>query len=293
MEKLARFEPWGITMYGNRDYSGYKRQSSLLNNVILRLIIANAIMFIIAQLPVGRQITAYLALTPRLVVTRGYVWQMLTYMFLHGSLMHLGLNMFVIWMFGRTLEQVWGSSRFLRFYLACGLGGAFFSFLFAFNTPVIGASAASYGMLLAFAIMFPNQRLLLWFVVPVKARTLAIGLALLSLVMGIRGGGNIAHFAHLGGMAAALIMMRGEYQFRRFRNFIKKKLSKIPVKISFHGEKQDPSAGGQESDMDKINSILDKISAKGYENLSETERRILEQYSEQERDSGDDPETLN
>lgn len=279
-------------MYGNRDYSGYKRQSSLLDSVIMRLIIANAAMFIIIQLPVGRQIAAYLALTPRLVVTRGYVWQMLTYMFLHGSLMHFGLNMFVIWMFGRTLEQVWGSSRFLRFYFACGLGGAVFSFLFAFNTHVIGASAASYGMLLAYAIMFPNQRLLLWFVVPVKARTLAIGLALLSLVMGIRGGGNIAHFAHLGGMAAALIMMRGEYQFRRFRNFIKKKFSKIPVKISFDGEKQDPPAGGQESDMDKINSILDNISAKGYENLSETERRILEQYSEQEQDSGDDSETL-
>mgnify|MGYP001829004506 FL=1 len=159
---------------------------------------------------------------------------------------------------------------------------------------MIGASAAAYGILLAFAIMFPNQRLLLWFVIPVKARTLAIGLAVLSLVLGIRGGGNIAHFAHLGGMAAALIMMRGEYQFRRFRNFVSSKMPKIPVKISFDGEGEQEPAGRQESDMDKIDSILDSISDKGYENLTETERRILEKYSEQERERehDDDSETL-
>jgi membrane associated rhomboid family serine protease len=278
-------------MYGNREYQGYRRQGSPLESVIVRLIIANAIMFILTMLPVGRQILAYLALTPKLVVTRGYVWQLVTYMFLHSSLMHIGLNMLVIWMFGRTLEQVWGSSRFLRFYFACGLGGAVFSFVFAFNTPVIGASAAAYGILLAYAVMFPNQRLLIWFVIPVKARTLAIALALISLVMGIRGGGRIAHFAHLGGMAAALVMLRGEYQFGRFRTYIKGKLSKIPVKVSFDGEKQkDTPSAKKESDMDKINSILDKISDKGYENLSETERLILEQYSEQERsDDGNGP----
>jgi membrane associated rhomboid family serine protease len=283
-------------MYGNRNYSGFNKQGSLLNSVIGRIVIANAVMFILTWMPIGRPVMAYLALTPKLVLTRGYAWQMVTYMFLHADFWHITLNMFVIWMFGRTLEQIWGSTRFLKFYLACGLGGAVFSFLFAYNTAVIGASAAAYGILLAYAIMFPNQRLLLWFVIPVKARTLAIGLAVLSVVLGIRGGGNIAHFAHLGGMAAALIMMRGEYQFRRFRNFISSRLSKLPVKISFDGDGQDgdrksPPAAGQQSDMDKIDSILDSISDKGYENLSETERRILERYSEQEREQGDDDDS--
>ncbi len=283
-------------MYGNRNFSGFKKQGSPLDSVIVRIIIANAAMFILTWMPIGRPITAYLALTPKLVLTRGYVWQMVTYMFLHADFWHITLNMFVIWMFGRTLEQIWGGTRFLKFYLACGLGGAVFSFLFAYNTPVIGASAASYGILLAFAVMFPNQRLLLWFVIPVKARNLAIGLAILSLVMGIRGGGNIAHFAHLGGMAAALVMLRGEYQFRRFRNFISSRLPKIPVKVSFDGdrddgERQEAPAGVQESDMDKIDSILDSISDKGYENLSETERRILEKYSELERERGDDDDS--
>jgi len=280
-------------MYGNRDYSSFQKRGKPLDSVIIRLIIANFVVFFLQQLPVGVLISDYLALTPRLVLTRGYVWQMLTYMFLHDSFIrHLGLNMFVIWMFGRTLEQVWGGTRFLKFYFACGLGGAVFSFLFAYNTPVIGASAASYGILLAFAIMFPNQRLLLWFVIPVKARTVVIALVVISLVMGIRGTGNIAHFAHLGGMAAALIMMRGEYQFRRFRNFVRDALSRIPVKISLDRNKQGPAAGSNESSAEKIDSILDKISEKGYENLSETERRILERYSEEERTHGDDSDTL-
>ena len=280
-------------MYGNRNYSGFRKSGSPLDSVIVRLIIANVAVFILLQLPIGVLITRYLALTPKLVLTRGYVWQMLTYMFLHGSLMHLGLNMFIIWMFGKTFEQIWGSRYFLKFYFACGLGGAVFSFLFAYNTPVIGASAAAYGILLAFAIMFPNQRLLLWFVFPIKARTLVIGLVLLSLIMGIRGGGNIAHFAHLGGIAAALIMMRGEYQLRRLRNLIRDRLPKIPVNISFDRDEQSPPTGSEESDKsndkEKIDSILDKISEKGYENLSETERRILENYSEEERNRNDGP----
>lgn len=280
-------------MYGNRDFSSYQKRGNPLDSVIMRLIIANAVVFILQQFPVGVQMERYLALTPRLVLTRGCVWQMLTYMFLHGSLIrHLGLNMFIIWMFGRTLEQAWGSSRFLRFYFACGLGGAVFSFIFAYNTRVIGASAAAYGILIAYAIMFPNRRLLLYFVFPIKARTLAIALVVISLVLGLRGTGNIAHFAHLGGIAAALIMMRGEYQLRRLRNFIRDSFSKIPLKISFDRDKQGPSTGRKESSVEKIDSILDKISEKGYENLSETERRILEKYSEEERNRDDDSDTF-
>jgi membrane associated rhomboid family serine protease len=277
-------------MYTQGEQQGYRRQGGFLDTVIGRLIIANAVMFVLMWFPLGRTISAWLALTPSLVLTRGFVWQLLSYMFVHGSFMHVGLNMFIIWMFGRTLEQVWGARRFLTFYFACGLGGAVFSFIFSYNTSVIGASAAAYGILLAFAIMFPNQRLLLWFVIPVKARTLAIGLVVISLLLGIRGGDNIAHFAHLGGMAAALVMMRGEYQFRRIRNWVRDRFEKIPVKVSFGDDEQKPRGDGGESggDMDKINSILDKISEKGYENLSETERRILEKYSEEQNRPGSD-----
>ena len=196
-----------------------------------RLLVANVIAFFVTVSSPG--LFYQLQLNPQRILAQPWmVFTAVTYMFLHGDIAHIAINMFVIWMFGRTLEQIWGSSRFLRFYFACGIGGALLSFVFAYNTPVIGASAAAYGILLAFAILFPNQRLLLFpFFIPVKARTLVIALVVIELIMGFSSGDGIAHFAHLGGMAAALIMLRGEYQLRRFNMALRALLAKFPVKI--------------------------------------------------------------
>lgn len=245
--------------------------------VVLKLIAVNVAVFIVQLALIRTAFTDLLALHPRLVLTRGYVWQLVTYMFLHGDLFHIAINMFIIWMFGRTLEDIWGSRRFLRFYAACGLGGAVFSFVFAYNTAVIGASAAAYGILLAYGVLFPNQRLLLWFFLPIKARTLVIALVLVELVKGLSVSDGIAHFAHLGGMAAALLFLRGDYRLRRAGSFVSRLFSRFPVKISFDGDKR-------RDDAEKVDSILDKIAEKGYENLTETERRILDRYSEDSRE---------
>ena len=153
------------------------------------------------------------------------------------------------------------------------------SFVFAFNTLVIGASAAAYGILLAFGVLFPNQRILLWFLFPVKARTLVIALAILELVKGLSVSDGIAHFAHLGGMAAALIFLRGEHRLRGLRSFFSDLAGRFPVRISF-----DRDAETEDSAL-KVDSILDKISKKGYENLTETEKRILERYADRSRES--------
>ena len=149
-------------------------------------------------------------------MTKGYVWQIVTYMFLHGSLWHLILNMFIIWMFGTPLESVWGSNRFLNYYFVCGLGGALLSFLFSFNTTVIGASGAGYGILLAYAILFPYSEIYVWGLFPVRARTLVIFMVIIEFASGISGGDGIAHFAHLGGMAAGFIYLKGGRGVRRF-----------------------------------------------------------------------------
>jgi membrane associated rhomboid family serine protease len=257
-------------------FSGYQQFGRQSGSVVTKLIMVNAAVFLLQILLIRTPFDRFMALSPRLVLTRGYIWQLITYMFLHGDLFHLAINMFIIWMFGRTLEQVWGSSRFLKFYFACGIGGAVFSFIFAYGTSVIGASAAAYGILLAFGILFPNQQLLLWFFLPVRARTLVIILAILELVKGLSISDGIAHFAHLGGMAAALLLLRGDYQLRRLGRFLSGLVARSPVKISF--DRKDSEAG---YDKEKIDSILDKISQKGYENLSETEKRILEKYSEE------------
>lgn len=245
--------------------------------VVLKLVAANVAVFLLQLVLFRTSFTDLLALHPRLVITRGYIWQIISYMFLHGDVFHIAINMFIIWMFGRELERIWGSRRFLRFYLACGIGGAAFSFAFAYNTAVIGASAAAYGILLAYGILFPNQRLLLWFFLPIRARTLVIALVFIELVKGFSVSDGIAHFAHLGGMAAALVFLRREHQLRRFGSYVAGLFTRIPFRISFDADEN------RSRNAEKVDSILDKIAEKGYENLTETERRILERYSE---DSG-------
>jgi membrane associated rhomboid family serine protease len=189
----------------------------ITGSVVNQIIIINVIIFIL-ELFLSRTtpFIAFFGLMPRLVVTKGYVWQVVTYMFLHGGFWHLFLNMFIIWMFGTPLESVWGSDRFLKYYIACGLGGAAFSFIFAFNTTVIGASGAGYGILLAYAVLFPDSEIYVWGLFPVRARTLVAFMVVIEFVSGITGGDGIAHFAHLGGMAAGLLLLRNYIRRWRF-----------------------------------------------------------------------------
>ena len=162
------------------------------------------------------------------------VYQLITYMFMHANFGHLFFNMFALWMFGNTLENIWGSQRFLLFYMVCGIGAGLCqelvqyiqystvladyatvntggqiipmsSYLNMMNT--VGASGAIYGLLLAFGMMFPNSMIYLYFLFPIKAKWFVIGYAVIELVSGLSGGSNVAHFAHLGGMLFGLILI--------------------------------------------------------------------------------------
>lgn len=251
-------------------------RGSWTRGIVTKLVIINIAVFILEILLHNTNFIVYFGLSPRLVVTRGFVWQLITYMFLHGGFWHLLLNMFIIWMFGSQLEAVWGGERFLKYYIICGIGGALFSFIFAYNTLVIGASGAGYGILLAYAVLFPYNQIYVWGIFPVRARTLVIFLAVIEFLSGISGGSGIAHFAHLGGMAAGLLYMRTDHRAWRFWGRVKELFKGLPIKIKIDRD------GDEEDRMDaeKIDSILDKLSEKGYENLTETERRILENYSD-------------
>lgn len=262
----------------------YRHSSNPVGNffhggVVKKLIIANIAVFILQLLLMRTSFNFYFALYPRLVIERGFVWQLVTYMFLHGGIWHLAINMFIIWMFGTPLERLWGETRFLKFYFLCGLGGAVFSFVFAYNTGVIGASGAGYGILLAYGMLFPYNEVYVWGIFPMKARTLVIVLIGMEFIFGISGGTGIAHFAHLGGMAAGLLYTRGDHRTRRFWRKLKGLFDKVPIKIAF--KENESNEGDERNDAPRnIDSILDKISSKGYENLTETEKRILENYSE-------------
>jgi len=165
------------------------------------------------------------------------IWQLITYMFLHEGFQHIFFNMFAVWMFGRIMEAEWGSKRFLLFYLLCGLGAGLcqelcqfvhYEMVFSKFTSVdiggsvipmsqylnsiltVGASGAVYGILLGYGMTYPNNPLfIIPFPFPIKAKWLVIGYVVLELGLGIRGSAadNVAHFAHLGGMLAGLLII--------------------------------------------------------------------------------------
>lgn len=140
-------------------------------------------------------------------------WQLVTYAFLHANLEHIFFNMLALLMFGAPLEYTWGTKRFLQFYFVCVLGAGLtylgWAALMNISSPVIGASGGVFGLLLAYGMLFPKQRVMLLFPpIPMTARTLVIGYGAIELVLGVMGTGNIAHFAHLGGMLFGWLMIR-------------------------------------------------------------------------------------
>jgi len=139
-----------------------------------------------------------------------WIWQVVSYSFLHGSFGHLFFNMFALWMFGVQVENRWGSQRFGMFYFACVIGAAFTHLLFvSAPVPTVGASGGVYGVLLAFGMMFPNQPIYIWFLFPIKAKWLVIGFGMLELYSAVTGtAAGVANFAHLGGMVVGLLVIQ-------------------------------------------------------------------------------------
>jgi len=142
------------------------------------------------------------------------VWQLVTYAFLHGGLLHLAFNMFALYMFGGPIEQVFGGRRYLIYYFVCVVSAALaqlaVSAMIGTVYPAIGASGGVFGLLLAYAIYFPRNRIMLLFPpIPMQARTFVIVYAVLELFFGVTGTEEgVAHFAHLGGLVGGFIMLQ-------------------------------------------------------------------------------------
>lgn len=264
------------------DLYGRRSSNPIINfiskNVLNKIIAANVVVFLLQIILYKINFEQWLVLHPEKVLTRGYIWQLFTYMFIHGDILHIGFNMLIIWMFGTQLERIWGSSQFLKYYFVCGLGGALFSFIFSYHSIILGASAAAYGILLAYAVLFPYNQIYILGIFPIRARTLVIVLAILEFLRGMGGQDGIAHFAHLGGLAAGLIYINSDHRTSIFWRRIKSLFDSFPVKIKIKKDDDDENFDG--NSRKKVDSILDKISKKGYGNLTETEKRILERYSD-------------
>ncbi len=201
------------------------------SNWVIKIIIANVAIYLLQMFlarsgdwtvmyHIGGQniemqgMTFYFGLIPAMVLQEGYVFQFLTYMFLHGSTIHILFNMYALFLFGMPVEQVWGSKKFLIYFFLTGIGAGITIFLLnlilrgsGFVIPTIGASGAVFGVLLAFGVLFPNATILLFFFIPIRAKYLVILYGGIEFFLLISSGGQsgISHIGHLGGLLFGLI----------------------------------------------------------------------------------------
>lgn len=260
---------------------------------VKRLLVANTVVFFLTLVVGPPFVYDWFAFQPARIVTRP--WGALTYMFIHAGFWHLFFNMLVLFFFGPPLEQRWGSREFIKFYVICGLGGVALSFLFLPNA-VVGASAAIYGVMLAFAMAWPNAPIYIWGVFPVKAKWMVAFLFAVSFIGAMGPSDGLAHFAHLGGFLAAFLYLKSDWRVpASIRNLKKtaraRRFAIVPRSEDESEDKErDGRRGGgpgrqseEEALLDAVDRVLDKISASGMASLTPQERKLLDEVSRRRR----------
>lgn len=285
-------------MHYYRSNSGF---GSTMTPVVKNLILANVVVFML-QTVTGGGLTGRLGLldqwftfVPRLAIFDLQIWRFVTYMFLHGGLFHILFNMFALWMFGSQIERLWGSRTFLIYYFVCGIGGAVTYGIFNLAgmeayIPMLGASGAVYGILLAYGLTYPDSVILIFMVVPMKAKYAVILFGFIELMstMGSHGSSGVAHLAHLGGMVAGFIFLRWTVPalarggavgglaeaLRRAKARRRMRM----VRPDRDPRPRDPDQGNRthgNDNQEQIDRILDKISREGLQSLTHEEQEIL------------------
>ena len=246
----------------------------------------------------------------------GSWWTIVTYMFVHAWLAHLAFNLFTLWMFGPRLEHAWGTRTFVQFYLWCGLGGAVAHLLFAQHSSVIGASGAISGVLVAYAIHWPDDEVYLFGVIPMKSRWLIAAMIGMNIIFALSPSSRIDWTAHVGGMGFGWLFLKlyslgGLDRVRGWVSSVPDESEDMPRAVPrTRSSMQDRGRGvdevvarsnavvlreskplthvpKQETPQEyaaRINGVLDKISQHGIESLTSAERRLLEDMSRKLRD---------
>ena len=295
---------------GRGNFGGF-----LSNTPVIRMLIfANIGMYVfemffgklrLSGIPIDAYIVRYLYLWP-LGSGNFFPWQLLSYMFLHGGFSHILFNMFGLWMFGTQFELLWGPKKFLTYYFLCGLGGGaahlLISPMLGGSGPLIGASGAIFGLLIAYGLLFPDQMVYFFFFLPMKAKY-AVGVFVALEFMSVGSADNIGHLAHLGGAVIGLVYLLitegGLKLFSGYRMtkrsdtanywnskssggsiFRRKPTDDDAIDAEYHeiggtATKTKAVGGTRIITQEDIDRILDKIAASGYQNLSEEEREIL------------------
>jgi membrane associated rhomboid family serine protease len=211
--------------FSSRSYVNRYTPSNRFPVGVKWLLITNIALFVLYYVVSGRsalhQFLENFALNPAQVVQTFAIWQLVTYMFLHGSIGHVLWNMLALWLFGIELERTWGTAKFLRFYFACGVAAAVTVIVAAYmfggaDVSTVGSSGAVYGLLAAYAVVFPDQTILFGFLIPMKSKyfVMIIGaivfLQSYMATVGGQQGSGVSVTAHLGGLVAGFLFLRGK-----------------------------------------------------------------------------------
>tara|TARA_B100001248_G_scaffold56643_1_gene37735 strand:+ start:184 stop:1011 length:828 start_codon:yes stop_codon:yes gene_type:complete len=250
----------------------FSYKPSLFTDAIKTLISINFGIFILQSISSSEMMFfSNFGLVPKLVWSQLKIWQPFTYMFFHGDIWHVLINMFVLWMFGSELERVWGKKNFLRFYFVTGVGSGLGTMIFGLQsmTPVVGASGAVYGVLLAYGLIFPNRTVYLYGIIPIKSFWFVIGIGVIAFISSFNNVSNISHLTHLFGMIIGYLYLKRPIQIRTiwfsiFKKVLEYRIQKQEKKISRSFE--------TEKDLD---FILDKINRKGFKSLTKDEEERL------------------
>jgi len=259
-----------------------------LTPAVKNILFANGIIFLMSVL--NRQLGYFISTTFALhaydVLYQFKIWQLVTYMFLHGGFWHIFFNMFVFWMFGTELEMEWGTKQFVKYYFICGIGAGIINILLTSSDPsypgTIGASGAIYGVMVAYAVRYPNRLVYIYFLFPVKVKYLVGFLALISFFSTWNAQSDgIAHAAHLGGMLVGYVYLK------YWDHFYKIKAKFQHTAKSTHRKSSSGSDEKVEYYRKKIDELLDKINRVGYLNLTDEEKELLEEGSKYLREHDD------
>ena len=249
----------------------------LFTDTIKLLVSINFLVFLLQTISGQERILFQLfGMVPKNTWSQLMVWQPFTYLFFHGGIWHVLINMFVLWMFGSELETVWGKKEFLKYYFITGIGSGLVTIFFSLNSliPVVGASGAVYGILLAYGLTFPNRYVYLYFLIPVKVKFFVIvigGIAFFSTIGA--GSSGVSHLTHLSGMLIGLGYLKSNYKLDMVKNILVKQKDSIRHRIIKNKRRRD------EDLRFEVDQLLDRINEVGYDGLSDKQKKLLYEAS--------------
>ena len=254
----------------------FSYRPSLFTDSIKLLVSVNFGIFLLQSLSGSERLFFELfGLVPKQIWSQFMIWQPVTYLFFHGGIWHVLINMFVLWMFGSELERLWGKQHFLKYYFITGIGSGIITTMFSLHstTPVVGASGAVFGVLLAYGITYPNRIVYLYGIIPIKSILFVIGIGVIAFISSFNGTTQISHITHLAGMAIGYIMLKRRWQWKDIWFSIHKKTLEYQIQ-----REEKKISRRQELEQD-INRLLDKINRDGFHSLSEKEEKQLYENS--------------